>query len=1714
MESTLLTTSQVLDRLSGLIPAQDLPGQLAKILRVPIAWDSLQNISVLEAACKLLPAKTLSPALVAAVCMDLDELPSADSSLEDEVEAELDQVWERARTDGTPPQNLYQTALLSIALNRESMRAGAADEIAEWVLAHPLVWRSALACNWLSEPQQGDVIKYWLTKGTRGFSLAAFVLLSNFSTEESAHLLLDIGGLPPGHLLQLALETEETSLAASIDRLINQGSLPAKTHSLDSLMVTAMGSIARGAGDHAKSALGAAWEMTSKLAGDVADWIAITAERNDEPIVASEAWSQALEIQPTPYRRARLALCYHELGRTEEALDLISADSGAPEECIALGLIQSERSRKAALEVLSKAVRAIQKDRPPQPTWMLKLVDTLALLGETKTALAQISALKDWHPPDVNLFNNIGEVYLIAGESDKAVAAGQLAHKLDPMDDAARRLLGRAYDQAGEHASAVQIWEPLAESHPEYRLDLASASLKAEDSEKALQVAIDFLEDQPASLEAKTIVGKALIQLGQHEEALHYLEEAVASAPQSPQAWLALAGCQNALSDYEAARQTIQSGLEAIPDSGELHFRLAQMLVEDDQLEGALQHSKRAIDGDEASARYYAFQAQILERLDLPQEALSAHEEAFRIQPNNWSYRVGLAEAYADQDKTSKAVELLEALPSSADAQAHALAARAFSVFALDDHDEYYEKALDRLDLARQLNANDTWLTLQQARILERLGRPGPAFFAYRQYVNLAQGQADEDLLEAVLGVSRTALDTDQAVVAIATLEQGQQSFPESTEVLQMLAPAYMRAGMNQRALAVARQAVNLSPNDPALLKLLSEAAAQNQNWDEAIESLEKLVSDDEHSPDTWLAIADVSISAERVDKARQSIAHVLNQSGRADADLLQQASSLVERMHQDRFAMRLLKRAFTINNDKLELVCRLGQLSMKLEDLEMAQSAWLRASELEPEQVEYLDQGAAAAWRLGRRSSAIGLWQRAAMIEPENAPIQKKLAHALLENGEVEKSLERFHQALELEPENHELLLEAGQVISQFGSPDGALSIYHRALSLDPDSVEAKLGSARCHLLMNAPDKAREILEDILNSADQDHVQSQAHAMLALAALQMGDLPVAARSFQNAKAVGEANREQDIWLSRTALRMGRWEDALEILDRDQIALTPERVNEQLTCRLRIEDARSLYHAFANAGQHAPKVVEAHNRGQIAELAAWLEDNVSFAPWLEDSRTWIEIQRENTDPDALMAAMVDKAPRPELVHALAISLIRNQRTQQALQLLDQTALPFDTDLWGVLLRGICQLDQNKPSLARETLQFAAENPVISPIATYFIGKSWLADGEQAQALSDLNKAVSAWPEEAAWHYELAMLYLDSQRSDAALPHFQRAAEIEPKNTVYTLAYARCLREAGYMPDAQSAFAHLIHLGDPTAEVLREAGLVALANGDLEHAQHWLSEVATKQPDDAKSLIGAARAAHRLGDKTRAQELSQSAYRLAPNDVLVLTGMAEIEAGRGKLEHALAYFDQALESSEDQVDIHIARSRLLLENKRPTEAIDSLEHAATLDPNDDHVLSLLAAAYENLGKYDQAMTVASRAHTIAPLRPIHRLQLGRISRKAGQLDRAVDELSRAEQDHPTDPAFPLELGKAYEARAQHKRALESYQRAISLNPTVAEPYYRTGVLLKSRKAYAQACQMFERAAELDPNDADILHQLAAVRAISLVHGGITKSVVSR
>jgi superkiller protein 3 len=254
----------------------------------------------------------------------------------------------------------------------------------------------------------------------------------------------------------------------------------------------------------------------------------------------------------------------------------------------------------------------------------------------------------------------------------------------------------------------------------------------------------------------------------------------------------------------------------------------------------------------------------------------------------------------------------------------------------------------------------------------------------------------------------------------------------------------------------------------------------------------------------------------------------------------------------------------------------------------------------------------------------------------------------------------------------------------------------------------------------------------------------------------------------------------------------------------------------------------------------------------------------------------------------------------------------------------------------------------------------------------------------------------------------------------------------------------------------------------------------------------------------------------LGQEKESMDHIRTASRLAPDDLHVLIGIGEVLAMQGKYEKALRAYDKALRQTEDKPTVQLARCRLLIKIGRGEQAIGIMKSLVEKDPEEDGYWAVLAESYEAEGDVTGAIEAAERAVQLsprAPREPSYRLILGRLCRVMGQLDRGLDELSQAQALVPSNPSVLLELGRIYEERREFGRALKTYQNVLNIDPENGQAHFRAGLMLKQQKAYSRAAQMFERAVTLDSKDSDAFHQLAAVRALELVHGGIEGTVVS-
>lgn len=92
--------------------------------------------------------------------------------------------------------------------------------------------------------------------------------------------------------------------------------------------------------------------------------------------------------------------------------------------------------------------------------------------------------------------------------------------------------------------------------------------------------------------------GTMLARTGQYEEAVRYLEGAVADGPANVDAWYNLALVYNKLDKYEMARDILQKMVNSFPADATYHYSLGASLRGLDRDKDAVEHFKKAVEFD------------------------------------------------------------------------------------------------------------------------------------------------------------------------------------------------------------------------------------------------------------------------------------------------------------------------------------------------------------------------------------------------------------------------------------------------------------------------------------------------------------------------------------------------------------------------------------------------------------------------------------------------------------------------------------------------------------------------------------------------------------------------------------------------------------------------------------------------------------------------------------------------------------------------------------------------------------------------------------------------------------------------------------------------------------------------------------------------------------------------------------------------------------
>lgn len=1575
--------------------------------------------------------------------------------------------------------------------------------------ASPHDWRSVIALKWDSIGDQAGFMKDCLADDSTVVAIAAIdVLLANFEPQQATDFLKALSPLP-ATLIESARLFGERRFADAVAQAASTGDLAFSDpqHSVDS---DYLGSVVREPSSSDRDSLQRAWDSSARQQAHIAELMADRAEAEGDPILALEALNRSVQAYSTSARRSRLAALLIGVGRWEEAQVVLGSEPAEFSELAAQAAIYwAQGSRTLAVESARRAVSALH-DSPFQPNrWVTYLVSLLNDIGELAAGQSALKRCVEARPCNIDLQIAYAEISNAAGDYQSAEDASAIAGLIEPENSFALRELAVSLQGSGQHAKALPIWRELSQTDNEARRALVECSLRVGDSESALQVAKSLVEREDPSPEEMVLFGRSLLAAGQFRAAKSALERVTQQAPAYAPAWLALADCLKRNSD-PIAQDILPQAVQACPDSSELQAELAKQQLRAGDSVRALISAEKAFRMGASEPEFLQVYAALLRESGDSDRAYELLEQAQRARPADDGLRVSLASLAEARDDIETAYNLVSGLGASSSYEQELVGRLAAKSSHASGDGQAALKAVELLTGAQNAGEIDSDSQLWLAHALLFTDQPEKAM---QQYSACAKRLPDDDArrIDCLRGEAEAAIASGQIPVAISALELARDAEIADAASLALLSQAYSLAGLYPEALVEAQRALSFEPEDPGYRSIFLEACRATGSWQIGLTNIDSWLRSGQ--TDFYLSLDRALFLAKlgRREEARSAAALAI-QKGRRDPDLLSHAQTVLQEMGEWSTAYRVLAALRELTGLDETLLREFAAVSSKAGKLDTAAALWIELAESNPNDTRSLTAAAECLHELGRSDEAIGYWEKALSADPSNGSLHARLARVLLQVGRYLPALQHYQTAVEMSDGDADLTLEAARANAEHGSGDNAEELARSLLADQPGHVEARRFLAGLLIERQMPGEA----ETLINEDPQVAESAQGLALLSLAALDQDDPAAAGTLLESAAKTKPTGLSAIELISKAALQAGSWQIAEDVFSHLDLA-SSENLDTLLLfaqVRGRLAEMHWLLRENAKARVHAP-APEVADSERIREIEKSLISAQADSDIRDRTLAYLKIAfgiDDFEDPAVANLPFPAAAQAAWMAESIAIAHLRRFRPEDAIRRLAD--LPAATRLgdWSPLLAGMAHLQAGRSPLARKAFA-AIHNPVWFPVAAYMQSLAAREAGDTPSALEALNKAVLEWPTEPVWQRELGELYLAANSPETAVPHLQQASELSLFDPGVDLLLARSLRDAGQLREAAAAYEKSLAESDDSPAPWREAAQVHAMLGDHARAAELFEQALALDATDPESLIGVSKSLRRMEEIGRSHQYASLAVRHAPNNPQALTALADVLNLNGKSEQALELYDEAARIGSPSYEIHKARSDLLLKLGKPQEAMQALKHAADQDPDDIRVWLAIAEVFEIHGDLGSARDAIRQAMTIQPSEPRLRLALARLARKSGQLDQALADLIELQQEVADDPAVAIEVGRVHQARREFRRALNAFERAAKLDPDQAVAHFLSGMVLKEIKAYPRAADCFKRAVELDPRDTDALHQLAAVRALELVHGGMTPSAVT-
>jgi len=467
-------------------------------------------------------------------------------------------------------------------------------------------------------------------------------------------------------------------------------------------------------------------------------------------------------------------------------------------------------------------------------------------------------------PSSEFLTSGLAELYVKTGRIRDAVLEAQDIIKRDPKNLEAHKLLGRIYlrslgDMPGGNGSdnvlklAIEQYEQIVKIEPTNvddhlllgRLYRLNNDLQKAESELKTAIKLD-----PGSEEAVTTLAMLYTDEGDTAHALQVLSSVPDSA-RSAKLYAALGAAYEQRKDYKSAIDAFRHAIVLDRDNLDAIRGLAENLLNDGQLDAALEQYKVIVDSNPEDAQSYVRMAEIYRRQAKYDLALENLKKADTLVPESAEVPYSMAAVYQAQGRYDDAIKLLQDLLKKTESSQSDRNNRGIFI--------------ERLGMIYREQENYT-----------------AAVETFRKMLTLGDDNARSGYQEII----DTYREAKQWAQATAAAKEAVQKLPDDRDLRIVLDAQLADTGETDKAISDVRSMLKGGQEDREVYVRLGIMYTRAKRWNDAMEALgkaEQLSTKTDDKAYVWFLRGDVYQHQKMFDQAEAEFKKVLNSVSPSD---------------------------------------------------------------------------------------------------------------------------------------------------------------------------------------------------------------------------------------------------------------------------------------------------------------------------------------------------------------------------------------------------------------------------------------------------------------------------------------------------------------------------------------------------------------------------------------------------------------------------------------------------------------------------------------------------------------------------------------------------------------------------------------------------------------------------------------------------------------